>query len=224
MSTSPSSPRVIAYVRVSTEDQARSGLGLEAQRTTLEQEAARRGWADLEIVVDDGYSAKDLRRPGITGALAALAAGDAEVLVVAKLDRLSRSMLDFCELAERARKEGWRIIALDLGVDMTTPAGEMMAGVMALFAQYERRLIGQRTSAALQAKKSAGARLGRPKTMDEQLRSRVCDLYDEHRSLTAVANVLNDEGVATARGGARWYPSTVRGVLRTADLDRAAAI
>ncbi len=81
----PPSSRVIAYTRVSTEDQAVSGLGLEAQRATLTGEAERRGWTDVAYVVDEGYSAKSLDRPGILGALDDLAAGRAGVLVVAKL-------------------------------------------------------------------------------------------------------------------------------------------
>jgi Resolvase, N terminal domain len=67
----------------------------------------------------------------------------------AKLDRLSRSLLDFASLMEDARREGWALVILDLGIDTTTPSGEMIANVMATFAQFERRLIGQRTKDAL---------------------------------------------------------------------------
>jgi DNA invertase Pin-like site-specific DNA recombinase len=87
--------RVIGYVRVSTEEQALSGAGLEAQRRAITAECKRRGWELLETIEDAGYSAKDLKRPGVQEALRALEAGDAKALVVAKLDRLSRSMLDF---------------------------------------------------------------------------------------------------------------------------------
>ncbi len=86
----------------------------------------------------------------------------ADVLLVAKLDRLTRSLRDFGELAERARKRRWALVCLDLGVDTTTPAGELVAGVVASTAQYERRLIGQRTREALAARRAAGVRLGRP--------------------------------------------------------------
>ena len=97
-------------------------------------------------------------------ALEAIEAGTAEGLVVAKLDRLSRSLLDFAALMERGRKRGWNLIALDLGVDTSTPSGEMMASVLATFAQqFERRLIGQRTKDALAVKRSQGVVLGRPR-------------------------------------------------------------
>src|SRR6476619_4615889 len=87
--------RVLGYVRVSTSEQASKGAGLEAQRRAILAECQRRGWHLVETIDDAGYSARDLRRPGIQEALRALERGEASALVVAKLDRLSRSMLDF---------------------------------------------------------------------------------------------------------------------------------
>ena len=87
--------RVLGYVRVSTDEQGKSGAGLEAQRAAILNECERRGWELVETIEDAGYSAKDLKRPGIGRALDALNRGDASALVVAKLDRLSRSMFDF---------------------------------------------------------------------------------------------------------------------------------
>ena len=80
--------------------------------------------------------------------------------MVAKLDRLSRSLLDFAALMEQARSSGWNLVALDLGVDTSTPAGEMMASVLATFAQFERRLIGQRTKDALAVKRAKASSSG----------------------------------------------------------------
>ncbi len=152
---------VMGDLRVSTDEQARSGLGLEDQRQRVQQEIERRSWS-VAWSVDDAYSASSLSRPGITTALEELRARRAQALVVSKLDRLSRSLIDFASLMESAKREGWALIALDLGVDMTTPAGEMMASVMASFAQYERRLIAERTKDALAVLKSRGRKLGRP--------------------------------------------------------------
>jgi len=215
-STSPA--RVLLYSRVSTEEQADSGLGLDAQRASLETEAARRGWHDVEHVADEGFSAKDLNRPGIARALAMLAAGDAATLVVTKLDRLSRSMLDFATLMEASRREGWSLVALDLGVDTSTPAGEMMANVLAVFAQYERRLIQQRTRDALAVKKRNGHRLGRPRLVPDAVVARIVDERAAGASLRAIAAGLNDAGVASGSGG-RWHPQSVAVVLRGAALD-----
>lgn len=217
------SDKVIGYLRVSTEEQKDSGLGLADQRVLIEAEAARREWTELQFIADEGFSAKNLMRPGIAQALDMLRAGEASVLVVAKLDRLSRSLLDFASLMATAQREGWRLVVLDLALDMTTPSGELMAAVMAAFAQYERRLIGSRTSAALQQLKSQGVRLGRPRTLDRAVTGRIVAERAEGRTLAAIAEALNAEAVPTARGGARWYPSTVKAVLASADLDATSA-
>src|SRR5688572_311363 len=223
-STGSASTEVLGYARVSTEEQADSGLGLEAQRSAIAGECARRGWDLAEIIEDGGYSAKDLKRPGISDLLERMRRGEAATLVVAKLDRLSRSLLDFAALMERSRQEGWALVILDLGVDTTTPAGEMMANVMATFAQYERRLIGQRTKDALAVKRAAGVRLGRPQLLDAAVVARIVGERAQGASLPSIAERLNQAGVATAQGGRRWYPSTVRAVLASrAALDLEAA-
>lgn len=214
---------VICYLRVSTEEQAMSGLGLADQRATLATEVARRGWADVEYVSDDGYSAKSLARPGITDALEKLRTGKAGILVVSKLDRLSRSLLDFAGLMATAEREGWRIVVLDMAIDTTTPSGALMAHVMSAFSEYERRLIGARTSAALQQLKSQGVRLGRPRVMSEDVSQRIVSERQSGKTLTAIADGLNTDGVPTARGGAKWYASTVRAVLVSSELDTSAA-
>jgi DNA invertase Pin-like site-specific DNA recombinase len=217
------SQRVIGYIRVSTEEQSQSGLGLADQRAVIDTEARRRGWDDVRVVADEGFSAKNLDRPAIAEALQMLSTGQAAVLVVAKLDRLSRSLYDFAGLMERANKEGWAIVALDLGVDMTTPSGQLMANVMASFSQYERQLIGARTSAALQQLKAQGKRLGRPVTLDREVSRRINEERALGRTLQAIADDLNREGVPTARGGRCWYPATVAAVLRSASFDRVVA-
>ena len=214
---------MIAYRRVSTQEQGNSGLGLQAQRTTIKAEAERRGWTNTQDLTNKGYSAKNLARPGLQQALEALAEGQADVLVVAKLDRLSRSLLDFATLMERSQREGWSIVALDLGVDTTSPGGEMMANVMASFSQFERRLIGERTSAALQAAKARGQRLGRPRQLSQRIVKRIVRERSEGTTLAGIAEGLNSDGVATAQGGARWHPATVRAVLRSVELDEETA-
>jgi DNA invertase Pin-like site-specific DNA recombinase len=203
----------LAYVRVSTQEQSANGAGLEAQREATTAECQRRGWKLADTIEDAGYSARNLKRPGIQTALERLAAGEADVLVVAKLDRLSRSVVDFAGLMERAAREGWALAVLDLGVDTSTPSGEMIANVLATFAQFERRLIGQRTREALAVKKSQGVQLGRPRSLPDDVRERIVREREKGSSLTAIAERLNAEGVATAQGGQKWWPSTVRSVV-----------
>jgi DNA invertase Pin-like site-specific DNA recombinase len=207
--------RVLAYVRVSSEEQADSRAGLDAQRAAIEAECRRRDWQILEVIEDAGYSAKDLKRPGVHAALEALESGRADALVVAKLDRLSRSMLDFTAVMAKAQKQSWALVALDCAVDTTTPAGEAMAHVLATFAQFERRLIAERTKAALAVKKAQGVQLGRPASIPDQLAKRIVRMRERGLTLQAICDTLNAERVPTPRGGALWRPTSLRAVLAT---------
>ena len=199
------------YVRVSTQEQGRSGLGLDAQRRALEAEADRRGW-EIEWVVDDGHSAKDLNRPGVTELLGRVGEGD--VVLVAKLDRLSRSLVDFAGIMERARSEGWSLIALDLGVDMTTPAGRLVANVMASVAEWEREVISERTRDALAEARANGVHVGRPREAGDDVIREATRLRRSGLSWRAVAEALTEAGVPTTRGGARWSPSSAASIVR----------
>jgi DNA invertase Pin-like site-specific DNA recombinase len=207
--------KVVGYVRVSTAEQGDSGLGLEAQRSAIRAECDRRGWILVVMLEDAGDSGKTLNgRPALATALQMVSAGEGAGIVVAKLDRLSRSLIDFVGLVARAQAEGWNVVALDLGIDLSTPAGEAMASVMATFAQFERRLISQRTKDALAVKRSQGIRLGRPPSTGAALENRVRRLRDKGHSLQAIADRLNHEGVPTPRGGLEWRPSTLHRVIR----------
>ena len=201
--------KAIGYIRCSTEEQADSALGLEAQEAAVREEAARRGW-DVEIVSDPGYSAKNLKRPGISQALERLDSSQPpSALIVARLDRLSRSLLDFASLMERAKRKGWQIVCMDANVDTSTPSGELMANVLASFAQFERQLIGQRTKDALAAKKAQGVKLGRPRSVCDEALHFISLYRGEGRSYALIARALNAQDIPTAQGG-RWHPETVR--------------
>lgn len=207
--------RVLAYLRVSTSEQADSRAGLNAQRAAIAAEADRRGWTEVKYIEDAGYSAKTIRRPGLEIALAALKRGDASVLVVSKMDRLSRSLLDFAGIMQRAQREGWALLALDSPADLTTPTGEAMAGVLAVFAQLERRLIGERTRPALAERRKAGVTLGRPRSLPDDVVERIIRENAAGASLAAIARSLSRDGVPTAQGGAKWHPSTVRAIIHS---------
>src|SRR5438045_492422 len=122
-------------------------------------------------------------------------------------------MLDFTAVMAKAQKQGWALIALDC-VDTTTPAGEAMAHVLATFAQFERRLIGQRTREALAVKKKQGVRLGRPQAIPPRLARRIRTMRNNGMTLAAICDKLNREGVATPHGGSVWRPTSLRAVLR----------
>lgn len=203
--------RAIGYLRVSTGEQAESGAGLGAQRAALIAEAERHGW-ELEIVTDAGLSGKDMKRPALVDAVTRLDQGQAQILLSAKLDRVSRSVRDFADLLERAKRKGWSLVLLDLG-DTSTAAGEMTANVIASAAQYERRLIGQRTSEGLAEKRAQGVRLGRPSVLPREVVERIVNERDGGASLRTIGARLERDGIPTARGGAKWHASAVRAVL-----------
>lgn len=205
---------VVAYTRVSTEEQASSGAGLDAQQTLIDAEVARRGWTLLETYTDAGVSGKSIsNRPALAAALVAVESGQAGTLVVAKLDRLSRSLLDFAELMAGAQRAGWNLVALDLGIDLSTPAGEFLASVMASAAQWERRIIAQRTRDALAAKRAAGVRLGRPSEVPVSVLDHIAHARAAGRSLRGIAADLTAAGVPTIRGGASWSGASIQSIV-----------
>ena len=211
-----------AYIRVSTAEQGRSGLGMEAQRRRIEERARVSDWGPLTWCVDDGWSGKSLDRPALNRILERIGPGDR--LIVAKLDRLSRSVLDFVGLLGRSRDGGWSVVVLELDLDTSTAVGRFVVTTLAAVAELERGLISERTSAALQAARARGKRLGvGNRRMPLSTLHRIVELRAEGLSLAGVAMRLNDEEVPTARGGRTWHPSAVRAALRTHELDEEAA-
>lgn len=210
----------ITYRRVSTTEQVDSGLGLDAQARAIASALAVRGWTEAKSLTDEGVSGSiaPTSRPALANALAILAAGEADALVVARLDRATRSVADLCQLLELADHQGWDFIALDLGIDTSTPMGRAMAQMASVFSELERKMIGQRTSDAMQALKAGGRRLGRPVEQSDAVRARIADARAAGQSMHAIAKALNAEVVPTARGG-KWYASTVSRVLDSLALD-----
>lgn len=199
----------VGYCRVSTDAQGERGYGLDAQAALIEAEAAARGWTLGRIYVDVASGKSTRRRPEFGAMLGALAAKEADVLIVAKLDRLSRSLVDFAQVMALAQEQGWGIDALDIGVDTSTINGELIANIIMALAQWERRIIGQRTTVALQQVRAQGKALGRPSGVSIETRRLIRVLRDSGLSWQKVADTLTGEGVPTGQGG-RWHASTVR--------------
>lgn len=202
----------IGYLRISTTEQADGGAGLDAQRTAIAGEADRRGW-EIRFVEDAGFSGRSRGRPGLTEALEALRGGEAAGLIVSKIDRLSRSLIDFATLMAEAQRQGWALVALDAPVDLSTPTGEAMASIVATFSQLERRLIGQRTREALAVKRGQGVRLGRPPAIKPEIANRIRQARASGATLREIAERLNRDGVPTPRGGTQWRPSSFGRIL-----------
>ena len=205
------SVNVVGYCRVSTGMQAASGAGMGAQRAAIRREVEHRDWQLVEMFEDAGLSGRSVNgRPGLQAALAALDDRRADLLVTAKVDRLSRSVGDFSRLLERYPK---RLHVLDLGIDLASPYGEMVATVVSAMARLEARLVSERTSAALAARRAAGVQLGRPPSLPPETIQRVRELHQAGLTLSVIADQLTEEKVPTATGKAGWHPNTVRRAL-----------
>ncbi len=222
--------RVIGYVRVSTEEQATSGVSLAAQADKIRAYCALYDLELLEIIEDAGASAKTLDRPGIQRVLGALRGGQAQGVVVAKLDRLTRSVADMAALVcdyfgERAGKS---LFSVADSIDTRTAAGRMVLNILVSVAQWERETVAERTRDALRHKRARGevfnhVPLGyerQGKTLiavaDEQAAvAEVHRLADAGASLRAICAQMHERGYRTKRGGP-WRPSTVQAILRRA--------
>lgn len=203
---------MVGYLRVSTEEQGESGAGLDAQEAAIRADVKRRGWTLVDIYTDVASGKSRARRPDLKAALDRIGRGEAGTLMVAKLDRLSRSLVDFAAIMAEAQARGWNLVALDLGVDLSTPAGEFLASVMASMAQWERRIIGQRTSEALRALQASGVQLGRPSTVTDETVAYIVRLRADGDSYWSIAKRLNQNGTPTGQGGTKWHASTVRAI------------
>lgn len=177
------------YIRVSTVEQGESGAGLDAQQAAIERECAHRGLELAQVFrdVESGSGKRPL--PGRDEALG-FCAREGASLMVAKLDRLGRSALDIHRIDEQARTAGFAIVALDLGIDTSTPMGRAMMGMSAVFAQLERDMIAARTRDALQARKRAGVRLGRPCLHPDHLRVQALALRGQGRTYRDIGLLL----------------------------------
>jgi len=217
-----SGQRFVAYYRVSTDKQGRSGLGLEAQQRAVRDSVAATG-AQLVAEYVEVESGKRNDRPQLAAALAACRKQRA-VLCIAKLDRLARNVAFIANLMDA----GADFVAVDM-----PNANRLTLHVMAAFAEHEREAISTRTKAALAAARARGVRLGGPdpaaagavgrerqREAAVRFAANVLPVVAEIRragagTLAAIAGALNARGVRTTRGG-QWHASTVRNLLQRA--------
>jgi len=204
--------RVLGYARVSTGEQSESGLGLASQAAAIESVCTRNGWHLIETITDRGLSGKDLNREGLRSALVRIAAGEANGLVAAKLDRVSRSLIDVIALVEWFASAGAVLVAEDIGLNTATPAGRLVVSIMAAVAEWERGTIRDRTRTALAARRSSGGRVSRTAVRD--VRPDIAARIEAQRASGAtwqkIADSLNDDGIPTVRGGIKWRVSSVQ--------------
>ncbi len=222
--------KCVAYLRVSTEEQAADGVSLDAQRAKVEGYARLYGLDLAAIEVDAGVSAKSLDRPGLARALGMLDRGEADGLLIAKIDRLSRSVADWNRLidayfGERPGKQLWSVAD---AIDTRTSAGRLVLNVLMSVAQWERETIAERTRDAMAHKRSKGERVGQVpygKRLDadgvtlldddeeQLLLARIRLWSGEGLSCRGIAAKLNVLGVPAKNGG-RWSKTTIGRIIR----------
>lgn len=206
--------RVVTYARVSKREQADNGHGLDAQEAQLVAEIDRRGWQRVDEKVDKGLSGASMDgRNNLVEAIRMVESGEADVLMATKIDRVARSVVDFAKLIKRAKDNGWRLVVLDIGVDLTTATGRLVAHVLSAVAEFELNMISDRTKDGLTAARAKGQRLGAPVGVSDVLTERIATMRANGETLTDIAEQFTAEQIPTARGGTRWWPSTIRAVI-----------
>lgn len=200
--------RVIGYVRTSTDTQANSVI---AQVSALRAECDRRQWELVDVIRDEGVSSATTEGAGLRAAMRRIERGDAAGLMVREMDRLGRSVPALGRLLGWFGERQATLVALDLGVDTSTPAGRLVANVIAAVAEWERDTIADRTRAGMAALRALGKPTGRPAVADRpELAARIRRMRESGMTLQAIADTLNAEGVPTMRGAAAWRRSSVQ--------------
>jgi DNA invertase Pin-like site-specific DNA recombinase len=219
--------KTVGYVRVSTDRQADQGVSLDAQAEKIRAMAVVHGAELLDIIVDGGESAKSLKRPGMAKLLAMVDAGKVQTVIIAKLDRLTRSVRDLCELLERFERRGVALVSVAESLDTGSAAGRLVLNIMAAVSQWEREAIGERTRDALRHKRSIGERVGNiaygSRLADDGVHveddpgeravlGEIRRLRDQGGTMRGIAAELNHRAFRTRRG-TDWRLESVARVL-----------
>jgi DNA invertase Pin-like site-specific DNA recombinase len=205
----PALDAAIAYASIPSESEADHDL--DAQRGLIERGCERYGLRVIEFVGDrEPRDGKALDRAGLSHALERIAAGDAACLIVAGLERLSRSVADLGTLVRWLERNGVRLVAIDIDLDTSSPGGRVTARALASVADMERDRLSERTRKGLAAARAKRHAAGDASTDWVALRKRIAGMRADGMTLQAIADVLNEEGVPTQRGGAKWRPSSVQ--------------
>jgi site-specific DNA recombinase len=220
--------KTVGYVRVSTDKQAERGISLEAQAEKIRAMALVQGAELSEIIVESGESAKSLNRPGMARLLAMVDAGKVKTVIVAKLDRLTRSVKDLCELLERFERRGVALVSVAESLDTGSAAGRLVLNIMAAVSQWEREAIGERTRDAMMHKRNQGERVGNiafgsrlaedgqhlePDAAEQAALAEIWRLRSQGTTLRGIAATLNQRAFRTRRG-TPWRLESVARVIK----------
>lgn len=219
--------KAFGYCRVSTEEQAREGLSLDAQASKIRAYAQIKDIDLIDIIRDEGFSGKNLHRPGLQRLLNLIQTPQAEALIVYKLDRLTRNTSDLLLLIEEIFKKGnTRFFSISEDIDTDSAMGKFFLTIMGAMAQMERELISERTSTALQYKKELGASLGKipfgysridGHLVPDQAEKNTLRLIKKWRknglSYGKIASLLNEKGIKPKCQNALWRPGTIHYII-----------
>jgi DNA invertase Pin-like site-specific DNA recombinase len=226
--------KTVGYVRVSTDKQADRGVSLEAQAEKIRAMAVVHGAELIDIIVDGGESAKSLNRPGMAKLLAMVDAGEVQAVIIAKLDRLTRSVKDLCTLLERFSRRGVTLVSVAESLDTGSAAGRLVLNIMTAVSQWEREAIGERTRDAMSHKRSQGERVGNiaygfrlagdgqhlePEPTEQAALSEIRRLRHLGHTLRGIATELNRNGHRTRRG-TDWRLEHVARIVKQGDAAR----
>ena len=221
--------RTAGYVRVSTDRQAELGVSLEAQEAKIRAMATVRGVELEEVIVDGGESAKDLNRPGVQRLLELVENERIDAVIVAKLDRLTRSVKDLSQMLELFEKRKVALISVAESLDTGSAAGRLVITIMGAVSQWEREAIGERTRDALRHKRSQGQRVGNiafgfrlapdgehleQNPTEQAALEEIRKLRSQGHSMRRIAAALNHRRYRTRRG-TPWRLESVARVLKT---------
>jgi DNA invertase Pin-like site-specific DNA recombinase len=221
--------KAIGYIRVSTDKQEQFGYSLEAQEQKVRAMAVVQGVELVDVIVD-AESAKSLRRDGMARLLELVDAGAVNAVIIAKLDRLTRSVKDLAELLERFSRRGVSLVSVAESLDTGSAAGRLVMNIMASVSQWEREAIGERTRDAMRHKRANGQRVGNiafgyrlaadgrqleEDAAEQDILARMRRMKAAGHTTRQIAEELNRQGYVTRRGTA-WRFQYVAAALQEA--------
>jgi DNA invertase Pin-like site-specific DNA recombinase len=202
--------QVIGYVTLRADARHE---GADERARAIADVCGRGNWELLDVV-SDRETGRGLERPGLNYALRQVAERKVRGLVVSDLRRLTRSVIELGALMEWFRDAGAVLIALDLGIDTSTPAGQEVAATLIRLGRWEREHIARRTRSGIAGVRAGGGPTGPPAVRDRpELADRITRMRATGMTLQAIADHLNAERVPTLRGGTMWRPSSVQVAL-----------
>jgi len=224
------SMNAVGYIRVSTQDQADSGLSLQYQESKIRAYCEAMDINLVDVVADAGFSAKSMNRPAMQGIISQIKNKTIDAVVILKLDRLTRSVKDLGAIVELIEKNNIALVSVQDSINTSTAAGRLILNVLGSVSQWEREANGERVKAALSVKKGAGERVGTipygfdlaadgvalvENPTEQKTLAIIRDLRAKGLSLRKIGAELDKRGIATKKGG-RWQATTIKQLCEVA--------